>query len=47
VVKAAGRIVVAIMIDTDGECIRAVFGVSNPDKLEAIARAAGGGSFHG
>jgi RNA polymerase sigma-70 factor (ECF subfamily) len=43
VVKAAGRIVVAIMIDTDGERIRTVFGVSNPDKLEAIARGAGGG----
>ena len=47
VVKAAGRVVVAIMIDTDGECIRSVFGVSNPDKLEAIARVAGDGAFDG
>ena len=45
VVKAAGRIVVAIMIETDGERIRSVFGVSNPDKLEAIARVASGGSY--
>jgi len=36
VAKAGGRIVVAIMIDTDGERIRSVFAVSNPDKLEAI-----------
>jgi RNA polymerase sigma-70 factor, ECF subfamily len=47
VVKAAGRVVVAIMIDTDGERIRSVFGVSNPDKLETIARIAGGGSLAG
>jgi RNA polymerase sigma-70 factor, ECF subfamily len=42
VVRIAGRILVAIMIDTDGELIRSVFGVSNPDKLEAIARVPGG-----
>jgi hypothetical protein len=42
VVRIAGRILVAIMIDTDGELIRSVFGVSNPDKLEAIARVQGG-----
>ncbi len=47
VVRAAGRIVVAIMIETDGERIRSIFGVSNPDKLEAIARVAGGGSYEG
>ena len=41
VVKAAGRVVVAIMIDTDGERIRSVFGVANPDKLEAIAADCG------
>ena len=44
VVKAAGRVVVAIMIDSDGERIRSVFAVANPDKLEAIARFVGGGS---
>jgi RNA polymerase sigma-70 factor, ECF subfamily len=42
VAKAGGRIVVAIMIDTDGERIRSVFAVSNPDKLDAIAPDAGG-----
>jgi RNA polymerase sigma-70 factor (ECF subfamily) len=36
VAKAGGRIVVAIMIDTDGERIHSVFAISNPDKLEAI-----------
>lgn len=44
VVKTAGRIAVAIMIDTDGESIRSIFGVSNPDKLEAIAHAKAGGA---
>jgi RNA polymerase sigma-70 factor (ECF subfamily) len=39
VAKAGGRIVVAIMIDTDGERIRSVFAVSNPDKLDAIGPA--------
>jgi RNA polymerase sigma-70 factor (ECF subfamily) len=43
VVRTAGRISVAIMIDTDGDRIRSIFGVSNPDKLEAIARGAGAG----
>jgi RNA polymerase sigma-70 factor, ECF subfamily len=42
VAKAGGRIVVAIMIDTDGERIRSVFAISNPDKLNPIAQA-----FHG
>jgi RNA polymerase sigma-70 factor (ECF subfamily) len=37
VAKADGRIVVAIMIDTDGERILSVFAVANPDKLDAIA----------
>jgi RNA polymerase sigma-70 factor (ECF subfamily) len=41
VAKAGGRIVVAIMIDTDGARIHSVFAVSNPDKLDAIAPAAG------
>jgi RNA polymerase sigma-70 factor (ECF subfamily) len=36
VAKAGGRIVVAVMIDTDGERIRSVYAVSNPDKLEAM-----------
>jgi RNA polymerase sigma-70 factor (ECF subfamily) len=41
IVKAPepGRLAAAIMIDTDGERIHAIFGVANPDKLEAIARA--------
>jgi RNA polymerase sigma-70 factor (ECF subfamily) len=39
--KAAGRIVVAIMIDTDGERILSVFAVANPAKLEAIGRVGG------
>jgi RNA polymerase sigma-70 factor, ECF subfamily len=36
VVKAGGRLVVAILIDTDGERIHSVFAVANPDKLNAI-----------
>ena len=36
VLKAGGRAVVAIVIETDGERIHSVFGVSNPDKLVAI-----------
>jgi len=36
VLKAGGRAVVAIVIETDGERIHSVFGVSNPDKLAAI-----------
>ena len=35
--KSSSRPVVAIIIDIDGERIRAVFAVSNPDKLEALA----------
>jgi RNA polymerase sigma-70 factor (ECF subfamily) len=35
--KAGTRVVVAIMVDTDGERIRRVFGVANPDKLQALA----------
>jgi RNA polymerase sigma-70 factor (ECF subfamily) len=42
VAKAGGRIVVAIMIDTDGERIRSVFAVANPDKLDAMTPAASG-----
>ncbi|HEY6862891.1 MAG TPA: RNA polymerase sigma factor SigJ [Burkholderiales bacterium] len=38
VVSKAGKPVVAIMIDSDGERIRSVFAVANPDKLDALAR---------
>jgi RNA polymerase sigma-70 factor, ECF subfamily len=41
VLKAGGRAVVAIVIETDGERIHSVFGVSNPDKLAAIDTARG------
>ena len=34
-------LIVAILIETDGERIRSIFGVSNPDKLAAIAAAVG------
>ena len=39
VLTAGGRPVVAILIESDGERIHSVFGVSNPDKLDAIAKA--------
>lgn len=39
VLRAPGRPVVVILIETDGERIYSVFGVSNPDKLSAIATA--------
>ena len=32
-VRAGGRTVVAILIDTDGELINSVFAIANPDKL--------------
>jgi len=38
VVRADGRAVVAILIDTDGERIHSVFAVANPDKLDALGR---------
>jgi RNA polymerase sigma-70 factor, ECF subfamily len=38
VVRAGGRPVVAILIDTDGERIHSVFAVANPDKLGALAK---------
>ena len=41
VLKAGGRSVVAILIDTDGERIHSVFAVANPDKLNAIVSEAG------
>lgn len=39
VLKAGGHPVVAILIETDGERIYSIYGVSNPDKLGAIAAA--------
>lgn len=41
VVRAGGRPVVAILIDTDGERIHSVFAVANPDKLEALGQPRG------
>ncbi len=41
VVRAGGRPVVAILIDTDGERIQSVFAVANPDKLAALAKGIG------
>jgi RNA polymerase sigma-70 factor, ECF subfamily len=38
VLSRAGCPVVAIMIDSDGERIRSLFAVANPDKLDALAR---------
>jgi RNA polymerase sigma-70 factor, ECF subfamily len=38
VLRADGRPVVAILIDTDGERIQSVFAIANPDKLDALAR---------
>jgi RNA polymerase sigma-70 factor, ECF subfamily len=39
VLKAGGLPVVAILIETDGERIYSVYGISNPDKLGAFATA--------
>jgi RNA polymerase sigma-70 factor, ECF subfamily len=36
VIRAGGRTVVALLIDTDGERIRSVFAVANPDKLGGL-----------
>jgi RNA polymerase sigma-70 factor (ECF subfamily) len=38
-VKAGGRTIVAISIDTDGSRITAIFGMANPDKLAAAPQA--------
>jgi RNA polymerase sigma-70 factor (ECF subfamily) len=38
VLRAAGRPLLAILIETDGERIHSVFAVANPDKLDALAR---------
>jgi RNA polymerase sigma-70 factor (ECF subfamily) len=36
VVRAGGRPLVAILIDTDGERIRSVYAIANPDKLDGL-----------
>lgn len=36
-VKSGERTLVAILIDTDGNRIRSVFAIANPDKLDALA----------
>jgi RNA polymerase sigma-70 factor, ECF subfamily len=41
VLKAAGHPVVAILIETDGQRIYSVYGISNPDKLGGVAAARG------
>jgi RNA polymerase sigma-70 factor (ECF subfamily) len=43
IVRAGGRPVVAILIDTDGERVHSVFAVANPDKLEGLGLRAQGG----
>jgi|SRR5882672_2644642 len=39
VLRAGGRAVLAILIDTDGERIHSVYAVSNPEKLARLAAA--------
>jgi RNA polymerase sigma-70 factor (ECF subfamily) len=39
VLKAVGRPVVAILIETDGERIHSIYAISNPDKLGAVENA--------
>jgi RNA polymerase sigma-70 factor (ECF subfamily) len=39
VLKAGGRPVVAILIETDGERIHSIYAISNPDKLGAVENA--------
>ena len=36
IIRAEGRVVVAIAVEGDGRRISALFGVSNPDKLQAL-----------
>jgi RNA polymerase sigma-70 factor (ECF subfamily) len=36
VAKSGGQVVVAVIIETDGDRIQNVFAIANPDKLEAI-----------
>ena len=40
VAKSGGQVVVAVIIETDGNRIQTVFAIANPDKLEAIRRPA-------
>jgi len=47
VVRAAGRPLLAILIDTDGERIHSVFAVANPDKLEGLSLRAQGATGSG
>jgi RNA polymerase sigma-70 factor, ECF subfamily len=42
VAKADGHLIVAIMLEIDGERIRTVFAVANPDKLKVITRGRSG-----
>jgi RNA polymerase sigma-70 factor (ECF subfamily) len=37
--RTGERIVAAILIDTDGERIRSIFAIANPDKLDALTSA--------
>ena len=41
VLKVDSRPIVAILVETDGERIYSVYGISNPDKLGGIAAASG------
>jgi RNA polymerase sigma-70 factor, ECF subfamily len=41
VLKVGGHPIVAILVETDGERIYSVYGISNPDKLGGIAAASG------
>ena len=41
VLKSGGRPVVAILVETDGERIYSVYGISNPDTLGGVATASG------
>ncbi|MBO0717748.1 MAG: RNA polymerase sigma factor SigJ [Rhizobiales bacterium] len=38
-VKTGERMVAAILIETDGDQIRSIFAIANPDKLDALASA--------
>ena len=42
VAKADGHLIVAVMLEIDGERIRSVFAVANPDKLKVITRGRSG-----
>ncbi len=38
-VKTGDRMAAAILIETNGEQIRSIFAIANPDKLDALASA--------